>query len=252
MCIMDYDTLQYCDFLGSICSIWVTILCMARIGDLFKYVRHWLLPASLYVILTLYWGLKCCSSSIYLSIYFFSLLCVFVDFVHARGSADSHVNAAGSQRPVEPVGPHPLFHTSHGCFLGKRWTTFLQAVTQARKVQVILKIDLLLLTFGVSCSLLFTGVPRGAATTLLPTFMETMGPLPNPRGALRSDRRVFVHFRRDRGQLLLHAFAVAHPGGHLRGVPAATEGEEQGGVWLDQGMELELATSCMWIYTLSK
>ncbi|XP_075954484.1 post-GPI attachment to proteins factor 6 isoform X1 [Anarhichas minor] len=37
MCIMDYDTLQYCDFLGSVCSIWVTILCMARIRDTFKY-----------------------------------------------------------------------------------------------------------------------------------------------------------------------------------------------------------------------
>lgn len=40
MCIMDYDALQYCDFLGSVCSIWVTILCMARIRDTFKYVRH--------------------------------------------------------------------------------------------------------------------------------------------------------------------------------------------------------------------
>ncbi|TMS10283.1 Post-GPI attachment to proteins factor 6 [Larimichthys crocea] len=37
MCIMEYDALQYCDFLGSICSIWVTILCMARIRDTFKY-----------------------------------------------------------------------------------------------------------------------------------------------------------------------------------------------------------------------
>uniref|UniRef100_A0A3Q1FSZ8 Post-glycosylphosphatidylinositol attachment to proteins 6 n=1 Tax=Acanthochromis polyacanthus TaxID=80966 RepID=A0A3Q1FSZ8_9TELE len=37
LCIMDYDTLQYCDFLGSICAIWVTILCMARIKDTFKY-----------------------------------------------------------------------------------------------------------------------------------------------------------------------------------------------------------------------
>nr|XP_015216079.1 PREDICTED: transmembrane protein 8A [Lepisosteus oculatus] len=37
LCIMDYDTLQYCDFLGSVCSIWVTILCMARIKDTFKY-----------------------------------------------------------------------------------------------------------------------------------------------------------------------------------------------------------------------
>lgn len=37
LCIMDYDALQYCDFLGSICSIWVTILCMARLKDTFKY-----------------------------------------------------------------------------------------------------------------------------------------------------------------------------------------------------------------------
>ncbi|KAF6719790.1 Transmembrane protein 8B, partial [Oryzias melastigma] len=36
-CIMDYDALQYCDFLGSVCSIWVTILCMARIRDIAKY-----------------------------------------------------------------------------------------------------------------------------------------------------------------------------------------------------------------------
>ncbi|XP_074545493.1 post-GPI attachment to proteins factor 6 [Halichoeres trimaculatus] len=37
LCIMDYDALQYCDFLGSVCAIWVTILCMARIRDTFKY-----------------------------------------------------------------------------------------------------------------------------------------------------------------------------------------------------------------------
>ncbi|XP_018594113.2 post-GPI attachment to proteins factor 6 isoform X1 [Scleropages formosus] len=37
MCIMDYDTLQYCDFLGSLTSIWVTILCMSRFKDIYKY-----------------------------------------------------------------------------------------------------------------------------------------------------------------------------------------------------------------------
>ncbi|XP_039632354.1 post-GPI attachment to proteins factor 6-like isoform X1 [Polypterus senegalus] len=38
MCIMEYDTLQYCDFLGSVSSIWVTILCMARVKDILKYM----------------------------------------------------------------------------------------------------------------------------------------------------------------------------------------------------------------------
>ncbi|XP_054849261.1 post-GPI attachment to proteins factor 6 isoform X2 [Eublepharis macularius] len=31
LCIMDYDTLQFCDFLGSVVSIWITILCMAQV-----------------------------------------------------------------------------------------------------------------------------------------------------------------------------------------------------------------------------
>ncbi|KAM8961330.1 post-GPI attachment to proteins factor 6 [Pelodytes ibericus] len=38
MCIMDYDTLQFCDFFGSVVAVWVTILCMARLKNIPKYV----------------------------------------------------------------------------------------------------------------------------------------------------------------------------------------------------------------------
>lgn len=135
--------------------------------------------------------------------------------VYAWGSADSHVSAAGPQRSVEHAGPHPLCHSVHGHFLG---------------------------------------VPRGAATTLLPAVLETMGPLPDTRGGLCSDRGMFVHFCRDRGQLLLHTLAVAHPGGQLCCLPAAAEGEGQGGVGLEQGLELELEleTPGLWIHALSE
>ncbi|KAK7166659.1 hypothetical protein R3I93_006421 [Phoxinus phoxinus] len=38
MCIMDYDTLQFCDFLGSVVAVWVTIVCMARLQEPIKYL----------------------------------------------------------------------------------------------------------------------------------------------------------------------------------------------------------------------
>lgn len=120
MCIMEYDALQYCDFLGSICSIWVTILCMARIRDTFKYVSCWLLPLFL-----IYFHHTLSATGWLITSYG---LCVCVDSVYVRDSSDSHVNAAGPQRSLEPTWTRPLCHTDHGHYLGKSHATILQRV----------------------------------------------------------------------------------------------------------------------------
>lgn len=100
--------------------------------------------------------------------------------------------------------------------------------------------------------LLFAGVPRCSPAPLLPSFMAALGLLPDPRSALRPGRSLSVHFCRDRGQLLLHTLAVAHPGGQLCGVPAATKGEGQRGVRVEQRLELdvELETPGLWVHAV--
>lgn len=192
MCIMDYDTLQYCDFLGSVCSIWVTLLCMARITDTIKYVRP---PTR---------G-RCLREEVPLT----GVSCVQALFILGTLliAMSMQLDRKGLWNLLGPIL----------CALLIMVAAWVSPALSSKRV-----CDLLVFFLKRPMSSHNSaGVSRGASAALLPAVMETLGLLPHPRRRLRPDWDLPVHLRRDGRQLLLHPLAVAHPGGQLRGVSAA-------------------------------
>ena len=134
--------------------------------------------------------------------------CACLDSVSARDSADCYVNATGPKRPVEPAGPRPLCTADHGHCMGK---TLTEGFCKTPLDNLVPEITTCIYThrseekgrsfchFAKSLSFPSTGVPRGAAATLLPAFLAALGLLPDPGDDLCPRWDMLVCFRCNRG-----------------------------------------------------
>lgn len=239
-CIMEYDVLQFCDFLGSLMSVWVTVIAMARLQPIVKQAsvgrgHAEIYPAGMKEIYpdgcpnapqVLYLlGAMLLSMALQMdrhglwnllgpSLFALGIMAVAwvrwcplmpPSWLRSASCPCQHLPSAAFTLPSEPLSLAP-----EGC------------VTMAQRLCLSLPWVSL-----PACPFPTADGSHHPSPPLLPTNLEALGILPVPGSTDRSGGCAALRLRGDRGELLLHPQHLAPAHRRQRRLPAAAPCQAQ-------------------------